>query len=355
MHDGDMLILNGHEVATLLDDLELELIQTVRQAYELHAMNRTSLPHSTFLRFPDQPRNRIIALPAYLNAGFGVAGIKWIASFPDNLEKGLDRASAVVILNSTETGRPEAILEGSIISAKRTAASAVLAAQVLRTDEGDSAAIIGCGLINFEIVRFLLAGCPQIKRLFIFDVDPTRAQQFGKRCLDNFSLEKVAVVTDIRAALNSSNLISIATTAIKPHISDLTDCSPATTILHVSLRDLTPEVILSCDNVVDDLDHVCRAETSIHLAEQLSGNRDFVRCSLSDILQGNAPNRRDNGSVTVFSPFGLGILDMAVSDLARQLGLQQGLGITIDSFLPSSKSGLSTRDSTRKDSQKPYS
>ncbi|MGB7923141.1 MAG: 2,3-diaminopropionate biosynthesis protein SbnB [Pyrinomonadaceae bacterium] len=336
MRDGDILILKGHEVATLLEGRETELIQTVRHAYEAHAANRTSLPHSTFLRFPDQPRDRIIALPAYLDAGIGVAGIKWIASFPGNLEKGLDRASAVVILNSTETGRPEAILEGSIISAKRTAASAALAAQVLRADEGDSATIVGCGLINFEIVRFLLAGCPQIKRLFIFDLDSARAQQFKQRCSDTFSLEQVEVVTDLQAALNSSTLISMATTAIKPHISDLSGCSPATTILHVSLRDLTPELILSCDNVVDDLDHVCRAETSIHLAEKLSGDRDFVRCSLADILQGRAANRRDDQSLTVFSPFGLGILDMAVGDLARQRGLEKGMGITIDSFLPGS-------------------
>lgn len=339
MRDGDILILKGHEVATLLDGRELELIQTVRLAYEAHAENRSSLPHSTFLRFPDQPRDRIIALPAYLDTGFGVAGIKWIASFPGNLEKGLDRASAVMILNSTLTGRPEAILEGSIISAKRTAASAALAAQVLHSGDGDTATIIGCGLINFEITRFLLAACPQIKRLFIFDLDAERMQQFSQRCLDTFALEKVEVVPDIGTALRSSPLISLATTAITPHISDLSGCLPGTTLLHISLRDLTAEVIMSCDNVVDDLDHVCRAETSIHLAEQVSGNRDFVRCTLADVLQGKAPKRRDEQSLTVFSPFGLGILDMAVGDLARQLGLREGLGVTIDSFLPGSYSG----------------
>jgi ornithine cyclodeaminase/alanine dehydrogenase-like protein (mu-crystallin family) len=57
------------------------------------------------------------------------------------------------------------------------------------------------------------------------------------------------------------------------------------------------------------------------------------------VLQGKAPNRRDEQSLTVFSPFGLGILDMAVGDLARQLGLREGLGVTIDSFLPGSYSG----------------
>jgi ornithine cyclodeaminase/alanine dehydrogenase-like protein (mu-crystallin family) len=143
---------------------------------------------------------------------------------------------------------------------------------------------------------------------------------------------RVELAEDHKAALRDSLLTSIATTALAPHISELDDCPPRSVILHISLRDLTPELILSCDNVVDDVDHVCRAQTSVHLAEQQVGHRDFMRCTLAQILKGRAPAR--NGSVCVFSPFGLGVLDLAVGKLAHDLALQQGREQWISSFLP---------------------
>jgi ornithine cyclodeaminase len=330
-----MLILKGPEVNSLLAGQELRLSDIVRMAYEAHGRGESSLPHSTFLRFPDNPRDRIIALPAYLGAGWGIAGVKWVASFPGNLELSLDRASALVVLNSSQTGRPEAILEGSLISAKRTAASAALAAQWLQGGKKlDRIGLIGCGLISFEITRFLLAIFPEIKRLVIYDLDIARAEQFRRKCQVAFAEREVDIAKELKEALGCSSLISFATTADTPHVEDLSAVSPGSTILHISLRDLSPQIIISCDNVVDDIDHVCRAQTSVHLAEQLTGSRGFLRCTLADILTGKAASRRDANSIAVFSPFGLGALDLAIANFVRELGLAQGKGTMISSFLP---------------------
>ena len=337
MRDGDIAILTGAEVRAVLAGRELDLIQAVRTAYETHGDGDSSLPHSTFLQFPDQPRDRIIALPAYLGGACRIAGVKWISSFPDNLERGIDRASAVVILNSTQTGRPEALLEGSVVSAKRTAASAALAAQCLF--EGTKVrriGIIGCGLINFETARFLRAVFPGAETFVLFDQDEARAKQFKNKVQRISDKVAVEIARDVKAVLRSSPLISVATTALKPHIGDVRECPEEAAILHISLRDLTPDVILSCDNVVDDIDHVCRAQTSVHLAEQQVGNRQFIRCTLADILRGRAPARNGSDTVSVFSPFGLGVLDLAVSKLVRDLAVQQGLETVIRSFMPSS-------------------
>jgi N-[(2S)-2-amino-2-carboxyethyl]-L-glutamate dehydrogenase len=335
--DDRILLLSGREVGALLEGREAEILRVVRLAYEAHARHRTALPFSTFLRFPADEKNRVIALPAYLGDSFNVAGIKWISSFPGNIERNMNRASAVIILNSPQTGRPKAIIEGSIISAKRTGASAALAAQHVHNIERETRlGLIGAGPINFEVLRFLLAAEPLLTNSVVFDLDETRAAQFTQKCASEFRQLIVETTSRIEDVLRSCSLISIATNTSQSHISSLAECQPGSTILHVSLRDLKPEIILDCDNIVDDIDHVCRAQTSVHLAEQWIGERTFLRCTLGDILTGMAPPRRDADGIAVFSPFGLGILDLAVSSLVCDLASDRNVGTIVESFLPDS-------------------
>jgi N-[(2S)-2-amino-2-carboxyethyl]-L-glutamate dehydrogenase len=338
MKPSDILILRGGEVEALLAGRELELMEVVGRAYLAHGRGESHLPHSTFLRFPNDEVNRIIALPAYLGDGFGVAGMKWIASFPANVKKGFARASAVLILNNAATGLPEAILESSLISARRTAASAALAARELRRGRATpSAGLIGTGVINFETARFLARALPDLARLVLYDLDRDRARAFAaslSEMLRGLREIEVLVADDPREIYRNHPLIAYATTAVKPHVADLSDCQPGATILHVSLRDLAPEVILAHDNVVDDVDHVLRASTSVHLAEQQVGHRDFIRCTLADLLAGTAPAKRDESLLTIFSPFGLGVLDLAVGQLVRERALETGQGTVVEGFLP---------------------
>jgi 2,3-diaminopropionate biosynthesis protein SbnB len=337
MRDGEIIVLKGNQIINLLKNREKELIEAVSLTYQAHQRGAVSLPHSVFLRFPNDDKNRIIALPAYLGNGFEVAGIKWISSFPGNRAHGFDRASAVLILNSADTGRPEAILEGSVISAKRTAASAALAAQQLHAQNKDtSAAVIGCGMINFEIARFLLAVRPWLRTITLYDLEEDYARKFKDTCERSFDGIEVRVTRDLRDALASSSLISIATTASTPYIKNLSACQKGSTVLHISLRDLSPEAILSSENVVDDADHVCRAQTSIHLAEQQVGHRDFISTSMGAVLLDEARGRLNPESTVVFSPFGLGTLDLAVGKLVFQLALKYTQGDLIEDFLPDS-------------------
>lgn len=335
MDDNTLMVLGAGDVRALLDGQELRLIEEVRRAYEAHRQGASSLPHSSFLRFPQDAQRRIIALPAYLGAPFEVSGIKWIASYPSNLALGLERASATVVLNSVETGRPLALLEGSLISAARTAASAALAASVLhRGQDARVLGLIGCGVINRTIARFALAALPQIETLLVYDLLPERAAGFAAACRELRAGLEVRVARRLETLLAEAALVALATTATEPHIADLSACRPGSTLLHISLRDLAPQALLACDNVVDDVDHVCRAQTSLHLAEGLVQHRGFIRCTLADVTAGAAPARAAADRTVVFSPFGLGVLDLAVGLVVLEAARARGLGAQIRDFLP---------------------
>ncbi|MYW20613.1 2,3-diaminopropionate biosynthesis protein SbnB, partial [Streptomyces sp. SID2955] len=97
-------VIPGSRVHQVLDGRQREVIDLVEAAYRLHGEGRTINPPSYFLRFPDRPSSRIIALPASVGGDRPVDGIKWISSFPTNLDRGIPRASAVLILNDPVTG-----------------------------------------------------------------------------------------------------------------------------------------------------------------------------------------------------------------------------------------------------------
>lgn len=333
-HSNDLMIIGAAEVEAALKGREMQVLDAVQKAYETHSQGHSSLPHSSFLRFPDNNKDRIICLPAYLGGDYQLVGVKWIASIPDNVSRGMERASAVIVLNDRVTGRPTAVLEGSIISKQRTAASAALASRILAPGEPETIGFVGCGPINTELAKFLGFTWPNVGRLMAFDLDPARARSFG------LALQKQQPDTDFRVAANleellcSCQIVAFGTTAITPYVESLDSCPVGATILHISLRDLSAGAILSNHNIVDDLDHVNRAGTSIHLASEQEGHTNFVHCSLGEILLGNSKLPKRNGRKCIFSPFGMGILDLAVADLVKKTLSETGGGTFVESFLP---------------------
>lgn len=331
-----MLILGHAEVAEVLAGAERDIIELVRDVYRRHDEGDCVVPFSTFLRFPGDDRDRIIGLPAYVGPsgeGSGVAGMKWIASFPGNLELGIERASAAILVNSMRTGRPEALLEGAVISARRTAASAALAAGLLTAGRPPTGiTLFGCGVINLEILRFARVELPSLAAITLFDTDPARAEAFAARCAEVAPGATVSTADDPAAAMAAHSLVSLATTAIHPHL-DASVLAPGSTVLHVSLRDLVAEAVLDVQNYVDDVDHVLRERTSLHLAEQLTGHRRFVTGTIGQLVRGKG-ERRDPARTAVFSPFGLGALDIALAADVARAARGRGMGVNVDGFLP---------------------
>src|SRR5437762_5679671 len=179
----ELSIINGKTVFDIVRAHRAECVGIVREAYLAHADGQSVNPDSHFLRFPDKPDCRIIALPAYLGQNFDVAGLKWIASYPANIQRGFPRASAVLVLNSYETGYPFAVLESSIISAARTAASAALAAHWLsgQSRRAHSLGIVGTGFIARYVYEFLVDTGWTVEEVRLHDRSPLESRSEERR------------------------------------------------------------------------------------------------------------------------------------------------------------------------------
>ncbi|MCG7533912.1 2,3-diaminopropionate biosynthesis protein SbnB [Pseudoalteromonas sp. OOF1S-7] len=302
-------VISAPLIQRWLDDNASSLLDIIASAYQLHADDRVVNPDSYFLRFPTQPQNRIIALPASIEGEEGVAGIKWISSFPDNIEQGKNRASAVIIVNDRQTGYPRACLEGSLISAARTAASAVLGASYLHLTPGKCRhlVIVGSGPIAFNTLTIMLQLNWDIAKITVVDKNLSRAEAFAQQCEHNNmdATEQNQVIAD-------ADMVLFATSAIEPYISDAELFANNPTVLHLSLRDIAPDIILDSQNIADDVDHVLKANTSVHKAQLQVGHKTFMAGGIVDLISGSV--QPDPDKPRIFSPFGMGCLDLAVAE-----------------------------------------
>src|SRR5262245_64019685 len=97
-------VVSGSVVRRIIDDHRTQIFGAVETAYRLHASGNTLNPDSYFLRYPDKPSARIIALPAHLGGAIQKSGIKWISSFPENRASNLAIASAVLVVSDAAKG-----------------------------------------------------------------------------------------------------------------------------------------------------------------------------------------------------------------------------------------------------------
>jgi 2,3-diaminopropionate biosynthesis protein SbnB len=319
-------VISGAEVQRALQGRQKQIAELVEATYRRHSAGDSVNPPSYFLRFPDRPSARIIALPASIGGPLRVDGLKWISSFPDNVAAGIPRASAVLILNDHDTGYPFACLESSIISATRTAALAASAADWLSRDRPRPARVgfFGTGLIARYIHTFLAGTGWSFDEIGVHDLSAASAAGFRGYLEQSGTAGSIRVYESAEQLIRSSDLVVFATIAGEPHVGDLSWFAHHPLVLHVSLRDLTPQILLASTNIVDDVEHCLKAQTSPHLAEQLTGNRDFLAGTLDDVMAGRVQIPADRPAV--FSPFGLGVLDLAVGkyvydEIARSGGL----------------------------------
>jgi 2,3-diaminopropionate biosynthesis protein SbnB len=326
-------IVPGSTVKSVIEAHRSQVFEAVKAAYHFHASGDSINPDSYFLRYPDKPDARIIALPAHLGGSVQKSGIKWISSFPQNTIGNLARASAVLIVNDATTGYPLACIEASLISATRTAASAALAAEHISPKPfGGSLGIVGTGVIARTTVEWLLFRNWQFSKIHLYDKERQEAEHFSNWLRDQHKF-KADIQTSVDDVISNASLILFTTTTPEPYVGNERLFEHAPTVIHLSLRDICVNVILASQNIVDDVDHCLKAGTSLHLTETAMGNRDFISGTLVDVLNKQCTLE---DKTRIFSPFGLGVLDLAVGDLVLKTAIASNSAIALPEFFSNS-------------------
>jgi len=326
-------IIIAKQVENIISANHDKIYELIKEAYISHHNKEIVNPPSYFLKYNDRPNSRIIALPASITHNPRIAGIKWIASNPENISIGLNRASAVIILNDYDTGYPIACIEGSLISAIRTAYSAVLAADnLIKPKKVNTLGIIGTGRIAYNIVKCLYLQKWDIDNIILYDTQEDYSKKFISLLnKNNIKLsDKVSIENKKENLVNKSDLLILTTTAKEPYINDSYEIKVNAIILNISLRDLDPEILIQSNNVVDDIEHIMHANTSPHLAQQKYGNTDFINGTIGHLITSNIV--LDSKKPTIVSPMGLGILDITLANFIYIQSEKNQQSIPINNF-----------------------
>ena len=305
--------LTDDRIDALLSADRSTVIRLVTEAYRLFTEGQAVEETPSYLRPPHDARARIIAKPACLYGEHPVAGVKWVGSFPGNLALGLPRASGLLVLNDLCTGLPIGTLEVAAINAHRTSASAVMALNQLHgcppdRRGGQVISLIGTGHIGWQMACYLVHEGWVPATWVLHDLDASRAQAFAQRLQALTPQVPVRLADDAAQATAAGEVVVFTTTASVPFIDGLT-LRPEQTLLHISLRDLGVAVLAQAHNFVDEAELAFSQKTALALAQDALGHRDYLSGEIAEVLAGGRPSGR---RPVIFSPFGMGILDLAV-------------------------------------------
>lgn len=149
----------------------------------------------------------IHAMPCWLPK-HNAAGLKWVAGYPTNQDKGLPYITGLMIMNDPETGIPICIMDCTWITAMRTGAVTGLSAKYLANPDSATLGILGCGVQGRTNLEALLVTCKNIKRVYAFDIYPEIAKKYAEEQGEKFGVEIIPVATHKEAVVDSDIVVT---------------------------------------------------------------------------------------------------------------------------------------------------
>ena len=280
-------------------------VDAVHNAFLAYARGEWSMPPKVYV--PAYPAGDFRAMPAL---GAGYALLKWVTSFPGNPERGLPTVTGLVLLSSAEDGRLVAALDAGAVTALRTGAAAVLAAETLGRADASTVAVIGAGVNGKAAAKTFLA---RDRDVMVWDVEPARARaaadELGARVAGSreeaFGADLLVTVTPGHELLLDDGSLQSG-----QHASLMGADGPGKA--EIAVAELA-RVHVFCD----DWEQASHNGDLAHAVEAGRITRADVT-QLGDVLAGTAEGRRSPEDTTIFDSTGLAIQDLAIALAATE-------------------------------------
>jgi ornithine cyclodeaminase/alanine dehydrogenase-like protein (mu-crystallin family) len=277
-------------------------VEAVRDAFVAYDRGEWTMPPKVYV--PAYPAGDFRAMPAL---GGGHALLKWVTSFPGNPARGLPTVSGTVLVSDASNGALKAILEGAAVTALRTGAAAVLAAETLGRTGAASAAVVGTGVNGRAAARAFVA---RGREVLLWDVEPARAEAAaagvgaGARVAAS---RAEALAADLLVTVTPGHevLLHPGTLAPGQHVSLMGADGPGK-------AEIAVDELLRGRLFCDDWEQASHGGELVHAVEAGRLERDRVT-ELGAVLAGRAPGRSADDEITIFDSTGLAIQDLAVA------------------------------------------
>jgi ornithine cyclodeaminase/alanine dehydrogenase-like protein (mu-crystallin family) len=280
-------------------------VEAVRDAFVAHARGEWQMPSKVYVT--NYPAGDFRAMPAI---GAGRALLKWVTSFPGNPARGLPTVTGLVLVSDAEDGSLLALLDAGAVTALRTGAAAVLAAETLGRASAQTASVIGAGVNGRAAAETFLARGRQVA---LWDVDLERAQtaatELGAEVAE--SLE-AALAADLVVTVTPGHEVLLAegTLSAGQHVSLMGADGPGKA--EVATGELA-RAHLFCD----DWEQASHGGELAHAVAAGVVVRDDVT-AIGEVLTGTAPGRTGDADITAFDSTGLAIQDLAIAIAALE-------------------------------------
>jgi alanine dehydrogenase len=275
-------------------------LEAVRGAFVAYARGEWTMPPKVYV--PAYPAGDFRAMPAL---GAGHALLKWVTSFPENRARGLPTVTGVVLVSNADDGRLEAALDAAAVTALRTGAAAVLAAETLGRPDAATAAVVGAGVNGEAVARTFIA---RGRRPLIWDVDERRAAEVAERIGAGLAPSRdEALLADLVVTVTPGREVLLPHHSLRPgqHASLMGADGPGK-------AEIAVEELARVRAFCDDWEQASHNGDLAHAVEAGAIVREDVT-ELGAVLAGEARGRESAEEATAFDSTGLAIQDLAVA------------------------------------------